>query len=162
MQQNLLRFFLDDVKIEEIMSRTFVKVYEDEPVSIVQEKFIQHNASHMVVVDRNQKLTGVISRKYVYKTRSPRKIIGREVSYDPNVLIDGESYYEKETLDGLILKNIMNQTPFTLTPEDTATQALANIAKKQISFIPVIDGNRRVVGTLSDYNVISFIARVIC
>lgn len=162
MEKNLLKLFLDDVRIDEIMSKDIIYVFEDDSLSIVQEKFIHNNISHLVVLERDtNKLTGVVSRKYVYKAQSPRKIIGQEVNYARDVIIDGESYYDKDILEGLILKNIMKREPFTLTPEDSVSGAIVNFCQRKLSFIPIVDQRNRVVGTLSDFNVIDFIARVI-
>ena len=161
MEKNILKVFLDDIPVREIMTIKPLKVFEDDGLSIVEQKFVHNNASHLVVIDNENRLTGIISHKYLYKTQSPRKMIGRDVSYAPQVIVDGDSFYEKEILDGFILKNVMNRNPFSLLADDTVSTAIVNFAKRKLAFIPIVDQKNRVIGALSDLDVINFIARLV-
>ena len=112
MTDKLHELFLQ-VKIGNVMNKAVVTVYEDEDLSIAQEKFLAHTVSHILVLDRRDRLSGLISQKYLYKTYSPRKIINDNVGIDKNVILDGDSYYDKNSLNGYILRTAMKKAPFS-------------------------------------------------
>ncbi len=53
----------DDVKVEDIMKTNVVYVYEDDPISKAAKLMKEHNIRHLVVLDREEKLVGVLSIK---------------------------------------------------------------------------------------------------
>ena len=82
-----------------------------------------------------------------------------EIDYDPEIIIEGDSFYAKETLDSIILANIMNPKPFMLTPQDSFAKAVRAMADRYIACIPIIDKNGKPVGVLADMDVIGFVAK---
>ena len=156
------RVVFHDVKIKEIMKAPVITVYEDDDLSVVGEKFILHGISYLPVVSHANQLVGIVSQKYLYKTQSPRRIIGHEeIDYNPQVIVDGDAYYNKESLDSYILRNIMKHDPLTLTPEHTLADAVIAMDKRNISCIPVIDAKRKVVGILTFRELLGYLAKII-
>ena len=148
--------FFGNIPVKEVMIRKFVTVFEDDELSIAQQRFVENNIYYLVVISHEKKLVGVLSRKYLYKTLAPRKIVSEEMDYDPDLIIEGDSFYEKETLDSYILRNIMNRKPFALGPEDTLKTALLNMAKRNLSFIPIVDQKKEPCGILSHQEIIGY------
>jgi len=56
MTDKLHELFLQ-VKIGNVMNKAVVTVYEDEDLSIAQEKFLAHTVSHILVLDRRDRLS---------------------------------------------------------------------------------------------------------
>lgn len=157
-----LKKTLQETKVKEIMKKNVVTVFEDDELSDAEEKFIHHKISHLVVVDHNNRFIGLISQKYIYKTQSPRKMVkADEMDYDKNILIDGDAFYEKDTLNSFILRSVMNKAPVILTPEASVMEALTQIEQKSISCIPIVDKDRKVLGILTDRDLVSFFSRLI-
>jgi acetoin utilization protein AcuB len=149
------------MKIKDIMQTNVVTVREDDDVSEAQEKLTDHHISHLLVIDNDKKFVGLVSQKYLYKMQSPRKIVKEEMDYDPNILIDGDSFYTKETLNSYILRNIMNRHVFTLTKDNSVLDALTYMDKNRVSCIPIVDKNKTIQGVLTDRDLIHYIAAVI-
>ena len=150
--------FFNMTPIKEVMVKNVVTVFEDDELSVAQEKFVENHLYYLVVVDHHNKLVGLLSRKYIYKALSPRKIISEEMDYDPQLIIEGDSFYEKQSLDSYILRNIMNRNPFSLKPEDTLKTALLNMAKRNLSCIPIVDGKNEPRGVLSHQEIVGYAA----
>ena len=115
----------------------------------------------MLVVDSNNKLVGLISQKYLYKVQSPRKLMNEEQAYVPGVLVDGDSVYNKEVLDGYILRQVMFKKPFTMSPEHTLAEAVLYMSSRNVSCIPVVDADHVVMGVVTNREIVNFIARIL-
>jgi acetoin utilization protein AcuB len=156
-----LKKYLQETKVTEIMKKNVVTIFEYDDMSDAEEKFIHNKISHLIVVDHDNKFLGLVSQKYIYKTQSPRKIIKEEMDYDKNIVIDGDTFYEKDTLNKYILRTVMHKAPVVLTPDASIMEALMQIEKKMISCIPIVDKDRKVVGVLTDRDLVSLFSRLI-
>jgi acetoin utilization protein AcuB len=155
---NYLKVLLETTKLKAIMKTPVVTIREDEDFSQAQIKFLNNHTSHLLVVDHDHKLVGVVSQKYIYKTQSPRKIVSEEMDYDPDILVDGDSFYTKETLNNYILRSIMSKNPLSLMADDPVSKAVVLMAKRNISCIPIVDSQKHIEGVITDKEVIRFIA----
>ncbi len=156
-----IRVLCNETKIKEIMSTKLITIYEDDDVSVAEEKFISHGIYYLPVVSHDGQLKGLLSQKYLYKAQSPRKIVGNNMDYDPDKLVDGSSYYPKEALDSLILSNIMNHGVFTLSPEDPVKDAILNMINKKLGCIPIVEKDQKLCGILTQQNIIAFMAQAL-
>ncbi len=157
-----IRVLCEKVTLREVMDTHVVTVGIDQSVSEAQLQFIRHGVTHLIVVDKGNKLAGLLTPKYLYKTQSPRKIVGEEVAMDANtILIDGESFYDKETLDSYSLRKIIMKDPFSLFVDESLARAIAVMAHKRLSCIPIIDADKKVCGIVTDLIIVQFIARIL-
>lgn len=150
--------FFTQAKVRDVMDTKVVTVREDDDFSVAQRKFVENHITHLVIVNNQYQLVGLISQKYIYKTQSPRKIIGDELEPDPGILLDGDSFYLKETLDSYILRNIMKKNPFVLTPDDSLAEVIINMAKKNLGCIPIVDANRKICGVVTSQEIVQYLA----
>lgn len=151
-----------NTKLKDVMSSPVVKIYEDEEFSVAEETFLKKNLYYLPVVDRDNKLVGIVSHKYIYKTQSPRKIVGaEEIEYDPNIIIDGDSFYDKESLDRYILRSIMHKNPFTLKADDSIADAILAMAQKNIGCIPIVKKDKTVCGILTKQDIVQVLSSML-
>ena len=144
-------------RMEEIMTTpvAVVDVYED--ISRVEELFVNRHTSHVCVVDDDGRLMGLVSQKYLYKARSPQRIMpGQQMENDRNIIIDGGSFYDRNTLDGYILHDVMDKLVSTLQPEDTLDKAIHLMARMGNDCIVIVNQNHKVRGILKEKNIIQF------
>ena len=127
----------------------------------VQKNFMDHGLTHICVVDKDEKLVGLISQKYLYKAQSPRKIYGEGSDLSPELLIDGDSYYDKDVLDSYILRHVMRKNPETLSPEESLDVALSLMSKKKLGFVPIVDDKLKICGSLNDRGIVDYLAKVV-
>ena len=156
-----IRNFFNTIKIKAIMSHPVTTVQETDDLSEVEKIFIEQGSTHVCIVDADNKLTGLITQKYLYKVRSPQKILpGRSLKHDENTLIDGDSFYDKKTLDGYILRELMDKNFSTLHPDDTVSKALSFMARLNVGCIPIVDENQKVRGLLKEHHIIKTLAEL--
>ena len=153
--------FFGDIKISDVMSKEVISVRQDAEGSEVQEKFIKYKVNHVVVTDGYGKVVGLVSRKYLYKTQSPRKIMQEEIDFEPDLIIDGDNFYSRETLDSIIIHNIMQKNPLTIGPDESFAYIIKVMASRFIACVPVIDKEGRAIGVITDVDAIRFFAKVL-
>ena len=109
-----------------------------------------HRIRHLPVVNRDQKIKGLITQRDLYKTLAPKKEIE-----------DEGMFYLKEDLDKFILQKVMVKEVETLFAEDTLGKAIDIMVKKKYGCLPVIDKRGVLVGILTQTDVLKAIAQFI-
>lgn len=146
---------------QDIMLKNPVTIRSDENLSKALSIFVKQRVFYLPVINSSNRLVGTLTQKYLYKIRSPRRIIDQDMEFNKEVLRDGDSFYEKETLDSYILSNIMFKTPFTMSPEDSAAEAILHMADKRLGCIPIVDDQGTIKGVLTAEEIIKYLGHVI-
>jgi len=147
-------------KLKMVMDKHVVTVNAEDEFSLVHVKFTSDHVTHLVVVDGENHVVGLISQKYLYKTQSPRKVVSEEMEYRPDLLRDGQdAFYTKDMLDSYILSKIMQKNPLTLGPEDNLNEAILHMANKKLSCIPIVDGEKKILGVVTHMEIIQFLSK---
>ena len=137
-----IRILLNKVKLKEIMTSHVISVRVDDHFSLVAEKIEGKGIDHLPVVDRNNKLVGLMTKHDLYKVQPPHK------------LEDGTWYYDKEVLDGIILKNAMVPNPLVLLPDNTVGEAVLAMVRNKYGCIPVVDKDGLLCGIVTQMDVL--------
>ena len=153
-----IRDLLVNTKIRKIMTTEVHAVDENAYLSKAEELLTGYELTHVPVVDKNKFVVGLLSHMYVYKTQAPRPFVEGELVTSPDVVIDGNAFYLKETLDKHLLKNVMKKNPLTLNSEESLAVAIHAMANKRIGCIPVVDDRRMLVGIITNQDIINFLA----
>lgn len=143
-----IRDYLNQTKVQHIMSKDMVAIYEDEPFSHVPKKMEEYSIRHLPVVDRDRHLVGLITQRMMYKVKSPRK------------LMDGGWHYDEEMLNNIILKNVMQKDPFTLTPDRPLGEALMKVVYAKYGCIPIVDQMKRLQGIVTRNDILRVAANI--
>ena len=142
------------IKVDQIMKTKDFYVSDYEKVSVVLQKFNQLKIGHLVVVDRSNKLIGMISPKYIYRKQSPRKIPENSTRYK-DIIIDKDCYFEKETLNNIALISIIEKNPPSLKKDDNILNTLKKMKRR--SCLPVINEFNEVIGMVSNKEIVNFL-----
>jgi acetoin utilization protein AcuB len=156
-----VRDLLMDTKIGKIMTAEVHAVEDTAELSRAVQLFGDHGLTHLPVIDSNKKVVGLISHMYIYKTQAPRKFVEGDMTSDPDIVIDGDGFYLKETLNRYRLKNVMKKDPLMLNRNDSLALALHAMANKRIGCIPVVDDLKNLVGIITNQDIIQFLAMTI-
>ncbi|MCA9405523.1 MAG: CBS domain-containing protein [Candidatus Omnitrophica bacterium] len=151
--------FLSEIKVEEVMRSPVLTIFVDDSLSKAAEIFVRERIYYLPVVQSNKKLVGLLTQKYLYKMRSPRRIIGEEFEEKMDTIVDGHSYYYKDMLDSYILKNIMYQTPAKALKTDSLNAVIKNMAKSNVGCVTVVDEKDVVCGILTEKDIINYLAK---
>lgn len=153
-----IKNLLEKTNLRLVMNTEVSTIHLDDNFSRAEEILTKKSIHYLPVVDYADKVVGLISQKYIYKAQSPRNIMkSGEMQINPNIIIDGDSYYIRESLDGFILKNIMMKNPPTLRPGDSVAQAIKLMDQRKIGCIPVVDKNKVIKGIFTKDDLINFL-----
>jgi CBS domain-containing protein len=149
------------VRVKHIMNEDPVTIKQDEDFSLAALKFKAHHVNYLIVVDETDRVVGLISHKYLYRTLSPRKLMSPDARFDSRIILDGDSYYEKESLDQFILRRMMKPSPVTIRPGEPAIKAVQLMARHDLGCLPVVGRRQRVIGMVTDREIVQYAARVL-
>ncbi len=105
---------------------------EDEEIETVANKIISHSVNHIVVADDQGKLKGIVTSWDVTKA-----------------VAEG-----KKKLTAIIVKKVV-----TTKPDESLEAASRKMAQHQISALPVIDHDRKVLGIITSEDISKLIGR---
>ena len=140
----MIKELLRATKLKDLMIAKLITVHENDEFHVVWEKMAVFGIRHLPVLNDAGCVVGLISQRHLYKIHSPRH------------LEDGSWYYDKEMLDGFILKNVMFVDPYTLTPEHTLEDAMKAMVESQLGCIPIVDKYLLPQGIVTRVDVIKF------
>ncbi len=121
-------------RVREIMDRSAVSITGDEPVTAAATKLLRGETNHLVVVDGDGRLTGIVTTydlsKAVLRPERARSVAA-----------------------------VMTKRVVTTTPDEAVDIAAQKLERNNISALPVVDPERRVVGMLTGTNLSKLIGR---
>jgi acetoin utilization protein AcuB len=119
-----------------IMTARVVTVEMDDRLEIVKEIFDTMSFHHLLVVDENKRLSGVVSDRDLLRAISPYVGSAAETARD------------LATLNKRV-HQIMTRHPLTLRPQATVAEAVSLLLAHRISCIPIVDEESKPVGIVS-------------
>jgi acetoin utilization protein AcuB len=122
--------------LDKIMTEKVVTVAMDDRLETVKEIFDTMNFHHLLVVDENEKLSGVLSDRDLLRAMSPYVGSAAETARD------------LATLNKRV-HQIMTRRPLTLRPHSSVAEAAALLMNNRISCVPIVDGDFKPVGIVS-------------
>lgn len=144
-----VRVLLNKVLLKEIMTSPPIFVREDAPFSDVAEKIENKRIRHVPIVDKDNKLVGLMSQRDLYKIAPPHK------------LEDGEWFYDKEMLNAVILRAVMTKNPFALKPDNTVGQAVTAMVEHKYGCIPIVDDKRTLLGIVTQIDILKMAVAIL-
>lgn len=153
-----LKMLFQCTALKDVMKRPADTVNEDEDFSVAYELIIKNHLTHLCVVDESGHVVGILSHKYAYRAQSPRKILNQEMKYSQQVVVDGDSFYEKETLNNVILKKIMSAKPRTLKETQSLLDAVVLMHDHHLGCVPIVDQYKKLQGVVTDQDIVRFVA----
>ena len=147
-----------NTRVQDVMYAPVPTLLVTENLSKAAEIFFAYPVFHLPIVDEDNRLVGILSHKYLYKTEAPRKFIDDEMKTSPGMVMDRDGYFWKESLDRYILRRVMNPNPPTLKPEDPLLAAVELMARRGLGCVPVVNQKKEVLGLISSQEVFNFTA----
>jgi acetoin utilization protein AcuB len=113
-------------RVEEVMTREVVALAPDHSFQEAITLVARHRFRHLLVVNANQHLAGVIS------DRDLLRFMIREPRWDTATVAD-----------------VMKTDPITVPPETSISTAISTMLTRRINCLPVVDETGRLVGILT-------------
>ena len=138
---------MQKIILKELMRNPVITVGIHDPFSRVEKEMRLKKVRHLPVLDDEDRVVGMISQRDLYRSLSPRKTGDGDV-------------YDSQKLDEFILAKVMTTPILTLGPQDSLGTAVGIMAELHIGCIPIVDGERRLLGILTKTDILKFLARV--
>jgi CBS domain-containing membrane protein len=125
-----------DSQVGELMTRDVLRVEQNQKLSTVEDIMRLGRVRHVLVVDDEGALTGVVSQRDLFLGG-----LLRALGYG--------SRAKEQALDSLRVKDAMKTEPITTTADASLTSAAGLMAEKKIGCLPVLEAGR-IVGILTE------------
>lgn len=130
------------------MTRKPATVSPENNLETVRSIFEKHGFHHIPVVE-NDKLAGIVS--YTDYLRIIRDVYGNA----------DEKQSNEKLLHTILVKEVMTEHLVCLSPNDTVEDALRVFKANHFHAVPVIEGDRHLVGIVSTHDLIRVLERVL-
>ncbi len=114
-------------RVLDIMDRRVISIGQEEEISTAAAKLLKGETNHLPVIDEHGKLVGIVT------------------TYDISKAVVNPA-------KGSQVKDIMRKKVITATPDEPVDIAVQKLEKFNISALPVVDGDYRVIAMLTAMN----------
>ncbi|MHA2217865.1 MAG: CBS domain-containing protein [Candidatus Hodarchaeales archaeon] len=144
--RHAMKRITQSIKASDIMTREVVTVERETPLKEVAKKMAEKVVSGIPVVDKNKKVTGVISEKdFLFRMGSNDSRTFMSVVAE---CLEGKGCVAVE-IRAKKAEDLMTSPPITVA-EDTTLQDISNLFKeKQINRVPVVDRDGYLIGIVA-------------
>lgn len=134
---------------EDVMTSPVRTVREDQPVSDAIELMREHSLKRLPVVDEDDRLVGVISRLDVFRAAVSGPAAERETPEACYVDWDGVP----------CVGDCMRRETGTIGPDSSIEEVLRTLDEDQVQRLAVVDEDNRLLGLLTDRDILAAIDR---
>ena len=131
-----------NVPIQEMMESKVITVAEDAPLTVAEEKMRTHGIRHLPVVDKEGRLTGLFTQRDLYRILPSR--------------LNEDDPIDAEILKRYALRDVMRRIPEALGPKDPISRAVSLMWDKKYGCVPIVDGDRKIVGIITAIDILHF------
>lgn len=131
------------VKVRDLMTTEVHTVGRNDPVLTADETMERHRVRHLPVLDDDDALAGIVSRRDIFRTALRRTLGYGEAAQD-------------RLLGMLLVKEVMTNEVETTSPDAPLEEAARRMLEKKIGALVVVEGGR-VIGMLTESD---FVRRV--
>lgn len=136
--------------ISKFMTKAVITLDGNADICEARKLMIQHRFRHIPVVRSDRTLLGIVS------DRDVRSAMGINYFHD-----FGSAEMAAEPSTGVRISDIMTKDPVCVSLSSTIQDALLLIEKTRVGAFPVIDENRKVVGIVSDRDLLNAFIHVL-
>ena len=129
--------------IQDIMTTNLVTVEAEESFGEVKSLFDKNDFHHLLVVNEEKELIGIISLEDLWRT-----------AYHVSFVTSGKTF-SKDWYNTYQVKHMMTKKPMTIDPEDTLGLAADIFKANKFRALPVVDG-KELVGIVTPYDLMQY------
>lgn len=141
------------MKVENVMVKNVKSVLPDIAVSQALETLLQNKISGLPVIDKDNKLKGMLTEKEIllYILPGYLKKVGSFV-YQDNPKVIGNKV--KELLQDKKVSDIMRTQIITVKPDAPLSEVARTMMTEKVRRIPVVDDQEKVIGIVAREDVV--------
>ena len=150
-----LREGLPDVKVEHIMTRDVSTVHPEATLAEVVEKLLDKPYTALPVVNAGGQITGIISDTDLIERGDMEVSISLKRAADP---VLARSLISRLRENTRTVSDVMTPDPVTVGPKASLSEAARLMGKKNLKRLPVVDADKRLIGMLSRFDILTTLA----
>lgn len=137
--------YIDDkTKVHQLMAKRVIVGNLDNTAYEAYKLFQEYNLHHLPIVDKDEKLVGIVSSNDLIKNFS-------SIAFEAND-------FNKEKLNKeLKLSDIMTKNPITMGPDDLIKDMVVILDEKGFNSILVTDEDDKIVGIVTSKDLVHFL-----
>ncbi len=128
--------------VSEFMDNRPICFYDNDSMSEIIRLMTNDNLTHAVIINKNEEVNGIISRKDVLDFLL-------QLTKDSG----GAKYCELE-IKNTPIKNVMTKTPIIVQDTDNMEDALEILDRNKFHCLPVINHDKKIVGTITFFDLL--------
>jgi acetoin utilization protein AcuB len=136
--------------ISKFMTKDVVTLDKDADIAEAKQLMIRYRIRHLPVTRPDRTLIGIVSDRDI-RSAMPSKFFHDQ----------GIEEMETERLTGVLVQEIMTKDPVSVSFSSTLQDALLLIEKTRVGAFPVVDENLKVVGIVSDRDLLNAFIQVL-
>lgn len=154
------------MKVKDVMRTSVIVLPQNATLKDVLDKFLQHHLDCLPIIDAAQRIAGYITIDDLVDIFLPRYY---EILRDFSALEDKGQLVSlfNQAFQGLdmhheqliLAADVMNSDIHWVSAEDSLVEAAANLQGQNYERLPVVDKDRKLVGLISDFEVILALLR---
>ena len=133
------------LRVRDVMTREPKTLGRNDQLSLADDLMQQERIRHLPVLDEDGRLTGVLSRRDVF-----RGALASALGYGQHA--------QQRLLETLFVKDAMTPEPRTIAPDAPLAEAAELMATRKIGCLPVMQGGK-LVGILTEGTFVELVAR---
>jgi CBS domain-containing protein len=116
--------------VGQLMNTDLFTVNPEESLDLVANLMVWHRIRHVMVEDEEHRLLGLVSHRHLLR------LVGRELP--------------KQEGQTAPVASVMVEDPITVQPDTPTVQAIRTLREERISCLPVVSGEGRLVGVVTE------------
>jgi CBS domain-containing protein len=148
--------------VREVMTTSVVTLRPDQSFSDAADEMGAHGYGAMPVVDENGALVGLLSDSDFVVSEARVHVPTYLNILGASIPLPGEMTHLEEELHkvaGSTVGEVMDTDPVTVGPDDTLEDLATRMHDEEVSHVPVVDADGRLVGIVARGDIVRFIAR---
>ena len=143
-----------DMLVGDVMTKDVITVQKFDSVMAVADILAARNISGLPVVDKEGKLTGIITQADILSVVGVRK---EHTFKDLLKHMLGEPFLERRMGD--IVGDVMTSPALTTTPQTNIAEVVRIMDEKKIRRLPVVNEDKKLVGIISRADILKAVLR---
>lgn len=132
-------------QVREIMEIDVPRAYPEDDLDKIYTKMIENRLLHVPIIDHQDRLIGLVSHPDIVQAAFFGQ--GKTRVADKH-----------EILRTLVAKDVMNDDPVTVKPEEAVSRAGGLMMTSRTGCLPVVEENSHLVGLLTDMDFVKYVA----
>ena len=137
---------LTTIPVKRLMTTKVKTVRENDVMTVVNDIFSLHKFNHIPVLDEQDHLVGMMSRKDFNKILTTFSIFNTQKAEAEN----------RRLQKSILVKDVMSSDVLTLQPEDQISIAYEIFKENLIHALPVVDDNRKIIGIITTHDLLTY------